>query len=85
MTIPGVGVRTAEAFVAHVDDVTRFARTNRVGSYFGLVPCQDASADRNRLGHITKDGPAGSAAGAGDSSSRQASPVRSIAAITRVR
>ena len=23
------------------------------------MPCQDASADRNRLGHITKDGPAG--------------------------
>ena len=58
MTIPGVGVRTAEAFVAHVDDVKRFARTKAVGSYFGLVPCQDASADRNRLGHITKDGPA---------------------------
>jgi transposase len=58
-TIPGVGPRTAEAFVAHVDDVSRFARVNRVGSYFGLVPCQDASADRNRLGHITKDGPAG--------------------------
>ena len=58
-TIPGVGPRTAEAFVAHVDDVSRFARVKQVGSYFGLVPCQDASADRNRLGHITKDGPAG--------------------------
>jgi transposase len=58
-TIPGVGPRTAEAFVAHVDDVTRFARVKQVGSYFGLVPCQDASADRNRMGHITKDGPAG--------------------------
>jgi transposase len=57
-TIPGVGPRTAEAFVAHVDDVRRFARVKQVGSYFGLVPCQDASADRNRLGHITKDGPA---------------------------
>jgi transposase len=58
-TIPGVGPRTAEAFVAHVDDVSRFARVKQVGNYFGLVPCQDASADRNRLGHITKDGPAG--------------------------
>ena len=57
-TIPGVGPRTAEAFVAHVDDVTRFARVRQVGAYFGLVPCQDASADRNRLGHITKEGPA---------------------------
>jgi len=25
--------------------------------YFGLVPCQDASAGFNRLGHITKQGP----------------------------
>lgn len=58
MTIPGVGIRTAEAVVAWVDDVGRFARVRQVGSYFGLVPCQDASAERNRLGHITKDGPA---------------------------
>jgi transposase len=58
-TIPGVGPRTAEAFVAQVDDVSRFARVKQVGSYFGLVPCQDATAERNRLGHITKDGPAG--------------------------
>lgn len=26
--------------------------------YFGLVPCQDASAGVNRLGHITRQGPA---------------------------
>jgi transposase len=39
-SIPGVGVRTAEA----------------VGSYFGLVPCQDQSGDKNRLGHITREG-----------------------------
>ncbi len=57
MTIPGVGIRTAETFVAWVDDVARFRRTRQLGAYFGLVPCQDASADRNRLGHITKDGP----------------------------
>jgi transposase len=57
-TIPGVGVRTAEAFVAYVDDVGRFARNKQVGSYLGLVPCQDSSAGRDRLGHITRDGPA---------------------------
>jgi len=56
-TIPGVGVRTAEAVVAWVDDVARFARNRQVGTYFGLVPCQDASAGANRLGHITRDGP----------------------------
>lgn len=56
-TIPGVGTRTAEAFVAWVDDARRFARTSQIGDYFGLVPRQDASARRNHLGHITKDGP----------------------------
>lgn len=56
-TIPGVGPRTSEALVAYIDDVKRFGRIKCVGSYFGLVPCQDASADKNRLGHITRDGP----------------------------
>lgn len=58
MTIPGVGVRTAEAFCAYVDDVRRFARGRQVGSYFGLVPCQDSSAGKDRSGHITREGPA---------------------------
>jgi transposase len=53
-----VGPRTAEAVVAYVDDVSRFARSNQLGVYFGLAPCQDASADRNRLGHVTCEGPA---------------------------
>jgi transposase len=57
MTIPGVGIRTAEAFVAYVDDARRFGRSLRAGTYFGLVPCQDASGGRDRLGHVTREGP----------------------------
>jgi transposase len=57
MTIPGVGLRTAEAFVAYLDDPRRFARTKQVGSYFGLIPSQDQSGTTNRLGHITRTGP----------------------------
>jgi len=56
-TIPGVGMRTAEAVVAYLDDVRRFTNLKQVGSYFGLVPRQDASATVNHLGHITKQGP----------------------------
>jgi len=56
-SIPGVGPRTAEAFLAYVDDARRFGHGRDVGAYFGLVPCQDASADKNRLGHITREGP----------------------------
>lgn len=55
-TIPGVGARTAEAVAAFVDDPHRFPDAKAVGSYFGLVPCQDQSGDRNRLGHITREG-----------------------------
>jgi hypothetical protein len=58
MSIPGVGIRTAEAYLAYVDDIRRFRRVNQVGAYFGMVPCEDSSADTRRLGHITKDGPA---------------------------
>lgn len=57
-TIRGVGPRTAEAFVAYVDDPQRFARTRQIGAYLGLVPRLDSSSSVTRLGHITKDGPA---------------------------
>ena len=57
LTHPGVGIRTAEAMVAWIDQPARFTSNKRIGSYFGLVPCQDQSADRNRLGHITRQGP----------------------------
>ena len=56
-TIPGVGARTAEAVAAFVDDPHRFRDAKAVGRYFGLVPSQDQSGDRNRLGHITREGP----------------------------
>ena len=56
-TIPGVGIRTAETVVAYMDNAKRFLRSSQVGAYFGLVPCQDASAGVNRLGHITRQGP----------------------------
>ena len=55
-TIPGVGIRTAEAFIAYVDDPHRFGPKS-IGAYIGIVPSQDSSAATNRLGRITKDGP----------------------------
>ena len=57
MSIPGVGIRTSEAFVAYVDDIRRFSRISQIGCYFGMVPREDSSSDKRRLGHITKDGP----------------------------
>jgi len=57
-TIPGVGIRTAQAMVAYIDEAKRFPRNKFVGSYFGLVPREHTSGGRKRLGHITKNGPA---------------------------
>src|SRR5215212_2758706 len=53
--IPGVGARTAEAVAAFIDDPQRFKSAKAVGRYFGLVPSQDQSGDKNRLGHITRE------------------------------
>jgi transposase len=50
MTIPGVGVLTALAFVTAIDDPTKFAKSRSVGAYFGLTPrCyQSGEIDQNR-------------------------------------
>jgi transposase len=57
-TIPGIGPRTSEAVLAYIDRADRFTNTKCIGSYFGLVPSQDQSGTMNRLGHITRQGPA---------------------------
>jgi len=38
MTIPGVGVLTALAFVATIDRPERFSKSRDVGAYLGLTP-----------------------------------------------
>ncbi len=57
-SIPGVGIRTAEAVAAFIDDPFRFPNSKKLGAYFGLVPSQDQSGNKNRLGHITREGSA---------------------------
>ncbi|HEX8797728.1 MAG TPA: IS110 family transposase [Terriglobales bacterium] len=56
MTHPGVGPITALAFVLIIGTPDRFGCGKQVASYLGLIPCEDSSADRWRLGHITKQG-----------------------------
>jgi transposase len=55
-TVPGVGPVTATAFVATVDDVTRFRSAHHVEAYLGLVPGEWSSSEVQRRGHITKAG-----------------------------
>ena len=56
MTHPGVGPITALAFVLIIGTPERFRCGKQIGSYLGLIPCEDSSAKRQRLGHISKQG-----------------------------
>jgi transposase len=56
MTQPGVGPNTALAFVLTLGDVSRFRRGKQVASYLGLIPREESSGGRQKLGAITKQG-----------------------------
>ena len=56
MTHPGVGPLTALAYVLIIGTPTRFERGKQIGTYVGLIPSEDSSAGKQRLGHISKQG-----------------------------
>lgn len=56
MTQPGVGPNTALAYVLTIGDVSRFQRGKQVASYLGLIPREESSGGRQKLGAITKQG-----------------------------
>ena len=55
-THPGVGALTALAFVLIIGKAERFQCGKQIACYLGLVPLEDSSGQRRRLGHITKQG-----------------------------
>jgi transposase len=56
MTHPGVGPVTALAMVLTLGPAERFASSKEVGSYFGLIPSEESSGGKQRLGRISKQG-----------------------------
>ena len=56
MTHPGVGPLTALAFELVIGTPERFHCGKQIASYVGLVPTEESSGDRRRLGHISKQG-----------------------------
>jgi len=56
MTHPGVGPLTALAFVLIIGTPERFGCAKQICSYVGLIPSEDSSGGRQRLGHISKQG-----------------------------
>ena len=56
MTVPGVGIITASAYVAYAAKPDRFGRARDAGCYFGLTAGQDQSGEIDKPKHITKAG-----------------------------
>lgn len=56
LSAPGIGPVTAVAFVATVDDVTRFRGAHQVEAYLGLTPREYSSGERQHRGRISKTG-----------------------------
>jgi transposase len=56
LTHPGVGPLTALTTVLVLGPLTRFPDSKHVVSYIGLAPAVNASADKQHLGKITKQG-----------------------------
>jgi transposase len=56
MTHPGVGPITALAYILIIGTPTRFQCGKQIGTYVGMIPCEDSSARKQRLGHISRQG-----------------------------
>src|SRR5438552_6460614 len=56
MTHPGVGPILGLATVLTLGTVQRFERSKNATSYVGLIPSEDSSGERRRLGGISKQG-----------------------------
>ncbi len=55
-TIPGVGIITATALAASVPDPSLFRSGREFAAFLGLVPRQNSSGGKERLGRISKMG-----------------------------
>jgi transposase len=56
MTHPGVGPITALAYVLVIGTPERFQCGKQIGTYVGMIPTEESSAGKQRLGHISKQG-----------------------------
>jgi transposase len=56
MSVPGIGVLSALAYVSTVEDPSRFSRSRSVGAHLGLTPRQYQSGEVDRSGRISRCG-----------------------------
>ena len=59
MSVPGIGLITAMELLVELQDVSRFRRADELAAYVGLTPSQYSTADKIRMGRITRAGKSG--------------------------
>jgi transposase len=55
-SVPGIGTIAAMELLLELQDVARFRQAEQLAAYVGLTPSQYSSADKIRMGRITKAG-----------------------------
>jgi transposase len=55
-TIPGIGLIAAMELLLELGDLHRFRQGDQLAAYVGLTPSQHSSADKVRMGRITRSG-----------------------------
>ena len=55
-TRPGIGLLTSLVLVHTLEPIERFANSRKVTAFVGMDPVEDSSADRRRIGSISKAG-----------------------------
>ena len=55
-TAPGVALIVAAPFVSVIDEAKRFRNAHAVSAYLGLVPGENTTGGKRRMGSITKQG-----------------------------
>jgi len=55
-SVPGIGLIAAMELLVELQDISRFRRAEQLAAYVGLTPSQYSSAEKVRMGRITRSG-----------------------------
>jgi transposase len=56
-TVPGIGELTSNILYTELGDMQQFPNERSLFSFLGLTPCEYSSGEKQRKGHITRQGP----------------------------
>ena len=52
-SVPGIGMITALSLLAELEDIRRFANSDRLAGYIGLVPTSHSTGEKDNKGEMT--------------------------------